>query len=202
MNDTPETPGPQVTEQKSPEPPTNPAGDAAPNVYEMDSTLPSLIVPILIAVVVIAMVAVAVVYFTRIPPVSSGKIEKVIPVEQITKDRVLVTIEASVSNLSQHDIFVRSVDAKITTAQGEAADVPAPVTDLPRYFSAYPALRQSDAQPLADNFKISPGQEQKGMFVVGFPVTKDGFDKRKSLEVTIHFYNQRPLVIKQMTQSP
>jgi len=199
MDDTPETPGPQTTQQPSPQPqpPVSPARGAAPNVYEMDSSRPSLIVPILIAVVVIAICAMALVYFTRIPPVASGKIEKVVPVEQVTKDRVLVTIETSVRNQAQHDIFVRSVDAKITTPQGEASDVPAPVTDLQRYFSAYPALKESDAPPLADNFKISPGQEQRGMFVVGFPVTKDAFEKRQSLEVTIHFYNQRPLVIKQ-----
>jgi hypothetical protein len=192
MNDTPETPGPQVSQQQSPA-----ARAAAPNVYEMDSSRPSLLKPIGIAIVVIAIVASAVVYFTRIPPVSAGKIEKVVPVEQNTKDRVLVTIEASVRDLSQHDIFVRSVDAKITTPKGEASDVPAPVPDLPRYFSAYPALKQSDAPPLADNFRISPGEERKGMFVVGFPVTKDEFERRQSLEVTVHFYNQRPLVIKQ-----
>src|SRR5947209_8844326 len=98
MNDTPETPGPQATPQQSPEQPPvpSPVRSAAPNVYEMDSTRPSLLKPIGIAVVVIAICALAVVYFTRIPPVASGKIEKVIPVEQVTKDRVLVTIEASV----------------------------------------------------------------------------------------------------------
>ena len=197
MNDTPETPGPQPTEHRLPETQQPSAAASAPYVYEMDSTRPSLLKPIGIAVVIIAICALAVLYFTRIPPAASGKIEKVIPVEQVTKDRVLVTIEASVRNQAQHDIFVRGVDAKITTPQGEASDVPAPVTDLQRYFSAYPELKQSDAPPLADNFKISPGEEQKGMFVVGFPVPKDAFDKRQSLEVTIHFYNQRPLVIKQ-----
>jgi hypothetical protein len=197
MNDAPETPGSQSSQPTQQPPTTAPPRGATPNVYEMDSTRPSLLKPIGIAVVIIAICAIAVLHFTRIPPVATGKIEKVVPVEQSTKDRVLVTIEASVSNESQHDIFVRSVDAKITTPKGEASDVPAPVTDLPRYYSAYPALKQSDAPPLADNFKISPGQEQRGMFIVGFPVTKDDFDKRQSLEVTVHFYNQRPLVIKQ-----
>src|SRR5438270_4675664 len=178
MNDAPETPGSPTTQPQSPEPQATAsvARGAAPNVYEMDSTRPSLLKPIGMAIVIIAICAVVVLYFTRIPPVAAGKIERVVPVEQTTKDRVLVTVEASVSNLSQHDIFVRSVDAKITTPKGAASDVPAPVTDLPRYYSAYPALKQSAAPPLADNFKISPGQELKGMFIVGFPVTKDDFD--------------------------
>ena len=171
---------------------------AASSVYELEgSKRPLPLVPILIAVAVIAACVGALLYFTHPPPVVSGGIIKIVPVEQVTKDRVLVTIETTVRNLSPQEIVVKGVDAKIVTPQGEARDVPAPASDLPRYFKAYPELQQSDAAPLIDNTRIAPGDELRGMFVVGFPVTKDAFNKRQSIEVTIHFYGQRPLVLMQ-----
>ena len=171
---------------------------AAPSVYELEgSKKPLPLVPILIAGAVIAACVSALLYFTHPPPVVSGGITKIVPVEQVTKDRVLVTVETTVRNLSPQEIVVKGVDAKIVTPQGEARDVPAPASDLPRYFKAYPELQQSEAAPLIDNTRIAPGAEQRGMFVVGFPVTKDAFNKRQSLEVTIHFYGQRPLVLMQ-----
>jgi hypothetical protein len=168
------------------------------SVYELEgSRRPIPAVPILIAVVVIAACVGALLYFTNPPPVASAKINKIVPVEQVTKDRVLVTIETTVKNLSSKEIWIRGVDVKVVTPQGESHDVPAPAVDLPRYFKAYPGLQQSDAPPLIDNTKILAGAEQAGMFVVGFPVTKDAFDKRQSIEVIIHLYGQRPIVIKQ-----
>lgn len=171
---------------------------APARLSELDSPSRSLpFVPILIAVVVIGACVGALLYFTHPTPIASVRITKIIPVEQVTKDRVLVTMEAAVRNLSSNEIIVRGIDVKLVTPQGEARDVPAPATDLPRYFKAYPGLQQSTAAPLIDNTRIKPGTEQAGMFVVGFPVTKDAFDKRQSIEVTIHLYGQRPLVIKQ-----
>ncbi len=170
-----------------------------PITEELDGaarTLPP-VVPVLIAMVVIGVLVAALLYFTRPKPIASVTINKIVPVEQLTKDRVLVTMEVTLRNLSAKEIWVRGVEAKIVTPQGESNDVPAPAVDLPRYFKAYPELKQSEAPPLIDNTKIMPGAEQAGMFVVGFPVTKDAFNKRLSLEVTIHLYGQRPLVIKQ-----
>src|SRR5947209_15929978 len=90
------------------------------------SKRPISFVPILIAVAIIAACVGGLLYVTNPPPVVSGSVTKIVPVEQVTKDRVLVTIEAKVRNLSQQEIVVRGVDTKLVTSQGEARDVPAP----------------------------------------------------------------------------
>jgi hypothetical protein len=47
--------------------------------------------------------------------------------------------------------------------------------------------------------KIPPGGEQKGTVLVSFPVTKEQFDARKELNVTIEPYDQNPIVLRQNT---
>jgi hypothetical protein len=44
--------------------------------------------------------------------------------------------------------------------------------------------------------KIQPGQKASGTIMVSFPVTKDAFDKRKSIAVTLTPYDEIPLTIK------
>ena len=45
--------------------------------------------------------------------------------------------------------------------------------------------------------KIAPGAEQKGAVLVSFPVTKEQFDARKDLNVTIEPYDQNPIVLRE-----
>src|SRR5437016_9120836 len=100
---------------------SKPAAVGASPIYELDSAKRTLSAgPILIAVVIIAACVGGLLYFTNPAPVVSGGITEIVPVEQVTKDRVLVTIEAKVHNLSQQEIVVRGVDAKLTTTQGGA----------------------------------------------------------------------------------
>jgi hypothetical protein len=47
--------------------------------------------------------------------------------------------------------------------------------------------------------KIAPGAEQKGTVLVAFPVTKQQFDARKDLNVTIEAYDQNPIVLREKT---
>ena len=48
--------------------------------------------------------------------------------------------------------------------------------------------------------KIPPGGTQEGTVIVGFPVTKQAFEQRQSLSVTLDAYDRPSLVLKQ--QSP
>ena len=56
-------------------------------------------------------------------------------------------------------------------------------------------MKQSDAPPLAFDSKPTPGQEITGLIMLGFPVNKEAFDKRKSFDVTLDFYGMKPIVI-------
>ncbi len=50
--------------------------------------------------------------------------------------------------------------------------------------------------------KIAPGAEQKGTVLVSFPVTKEQFDARKDLDVTIEPYDQNPIVLREKSAQP
>jgi hypothetical protein len=157
----------------------------------------SIVAPWLIAAIVIAAGAYLFVYFTEAPPVAQGKITKLFAVEQPGADRVIVGIEMHLKNAYEKDIIVRGVSATLITADGkDYTDQAAAAGEHQRYYQAIPELKQSDAPPLAFDTKLTPGQETTGLLIVGFPVTKDAFEKRKSLEVKINFYGMKPVIFR------
>jgi len=180
----------------APPPSTPPRKTSYEELGSPSRTLPP-VVPILIAAVVVAEGVFFIVRGNRPVTPATGNITKVFAVEQSTKDRVLGSIEVHVKNGREKPIYVRDVTVKTNTSAGELTDTPAPANDVPRYFQAYPALKQSNAEWMGDNTKIMPGAERDALFIVGFTVTKDVWEQRKSLEVTINLYDQKPLVLKQ-----
>jgi hypothetical protein len=182
-----------------PAPPAKPSQPAPSSYQEMDSPSRSLppIVPVLIAGVLVGAILFFIARSNRPVAPATGSISKVFAVEQSTKDRVLVGVEVNVKNSSDAAIYVKDAKVKVTLPAGQLEDTPAPADDVPRYLQAYPALKQSNAEWMGDNTKIMPGASRDGLFILGYQVTKDAWDKRKSVEVTINFYDQRPLILKQ-----
>jgi uncharacterized protein DUF4352 len=155
------------------------------------------VAPWLIAAVAIAVGAFLFVRVTEAPPVAEAQVTKSFAVQQPGADQTLVGIELTLKNVYDKDVIVRGIHAKLTTADGkEFIDQAAAAGDQANYFKAIPELKQSDAPPLAFDTKITPGQEIRGLIVLGFPVPKDAFDKRKSLAVTMDFYGMKPIVIQ------
>lgn len=169
----------------------------AGRAQEMDSptrTLPPAVTVLAVAAV-LGLAAAAFLYVTRPKPAAKGSIVRVLSVEP-SAGRTLVGIEVNLQNLYRKEIWVHQIEVKTTTPDGEFSDTPAPAADLPGYFKAFPDIA-SDKQPLIENVKIQPGQQLTGFVLVAFPTAKDDFDKRKSLEVTIDLYDQRPIVVSE-----
>jgi hypothetical protein len=157
----------------------------------------AMIAPWLIAAIVIAAGAYLFLRVTEAPPVADGKITTLFAVEQQGAERVIVGVEISLRNAYEKEIIVRGVKAKIVTADGqEETDAAAAGSEHARYFQAIPQLKQSDAPPLAFDTKLAPGQQMTGLAMFTFPVNKDGFDKRKSLEVRLDFYGMKPVTLR------
>src|SRR4051812_16796095 len=194
---TPLPPTPSQPGNPSPAPATS--KPARSSYDELDSPSRSLppVVPILIAAVVIGIVLFFVISANRPVTPATGYITKTFYVEQNTKDRVMVGVEVHIKNGSDKPIFVRDVAVKVTTASGELTDTPAPANDVSRYLAAYPELKQSNAGWIGDNTKLAPGAERDALFIVGYVITKDVWEQRKALEVTINLYDQKPLILKQ-----
>jgi hypothetical protein len=178
-----------------------PAPDAGhiPITEEMDSakwTLPP-IMPLVIVLVTLAAIVGVAAYLLRAKPGASGAITDVYAAETPDKSSTMVLVQVRVSNIGNKPLWVREIKAQLKTDQGEWTDDAASPVDFARYFQAFPALGQHQTPPLKPETKIAPGGQAEGMVLVSFPVSKDAFDKRKSLTVTLENYDRRPMVISE-----
>jgi hypothetical protein len=95
-------------------------------------------------------------------------------------------------------LWIKTLKAQLTTAEDKTFDdEAASAVDFDRYFQAFPVLKESSEPPLPPETKLLAGTEQKGTIIVSFKVTKETFDQRKALTVTIQPYDQvLPVVLK------
>jgi hypothetical protein len=144
----------------------------------------------------------AIVVFTQSRPSSSGSIDDVNAVEIPDQNSVLATINVTIQNNGKKAIWIHTMSASLETATPDAAgkteftDEAGSPADFERYFQAFPALKSHAIAPLQVETRVQPGDHASGTIMVSFPVTKDAFEKRKSISVTISPYDQIPVVLK------
>jgi hypothetical protein len=155
------------------------------------------IIPIVIGLVVVGLVAAAAFQVLGMRPVGSAKINSINAIELPSKDRVAVEIDLSVQNTTDKPLRYHSLDVKLVTPQETFKDEPASIVEVPRIYGAYPALRQAKSEPLKGDTVLTPGATVNGAVILAFPVTKQAFESRKSLEVTVFFYDESPIHVKQ-----
>ncbi len=147
-----------------------------------------------IALAVVAVVVLILGYANRAKPVAAGSINGATAV-QLQDNTVLAAIQISVGNITEKPWYIRAVKATVKTPQGEYTDDAATAVDSERYFQAFPALAQGATPILKFDQKLQPGQKADGTIVVSFPITKDQFDLRNSLTVTVEPFDQRPVTL-------
>jgi len=184
-----------------PSPPKPPPPDAGhmPMTEEMDSarwTLPP-VVPLLIAAAAVALLAGGYYWLGKGAIVSSGAIREVVAAEQPDKASVLVLVRVLVENKAEKPLWVREMRVSLKTSQGEWTDEAASAVDHDRYFQAYPELAARRGPPLRVEDRIPAGSSQEGIVLVTFPVSRQAFDQRQSLTVTIDPYDRGSLVLRQ-----
>jgi Domain of unknown function (DUF4352) len=184
--------------EKRPFVPRPPEMDRAhvPMTEEFDRakwTLPPISI-VMIGIAIIGVLVFVFGYSTRAKPVMSGSIGDVVPV-QLQDNTVLVAIELNVANTTDKSWYIQKIEATAKTDKGENTDTAATAADSDRYFQAFPTLRTTESPVLKFDQKISPGQRLNGTIVVSFPITKDEFDARKSLTVTIQPFDNKPVTL-------
>ncbi len=147
-----------------------------------------------IALVIVAIVVVILSYLNRAKPVASGGITTVNAV-QLQDNTILAAISLNVGNITDKKWYIRNVKATVKTDQGEYSDDAATAVDSERYFQAFPGLGAGASPILKFDQKIDPGQSGAGTIVVSFPITKEQFDARKSLTVTIEPFDNKPVTL-------
>jgi len=154
-------------------------------------TLPPIGI-VLIGLAIVAVVGALLVYTNRAKPVVAGGINSVASV-QLPDNTVMTAVQLNISNATPKQWYIQNIKATVKTDQGEYSDDAATATDSQRYFQAFPALGQVGAQVLKFDQKLTPGQQESGTVIFSFPITKDQFDQRKSLTVTIQPFDNLPV---------
>ncbi|MGA8541668.1 MAG: hypothetical protein WB566_19350 [Terriglobales bacterium] len=153
---------------------------------------------VLICIAVVALIVGIFAFKERPKPQGAGSIDFVAAVEVPGQDTVLTAITMTLRNTARTPLWIHTLKAQLTTADGKSyEDDPASAVDFDRYFQAFPVLKESTEPPLLPEIKLPAGAERKGTIIVGFKVTKEAFDQRKSLTVSVQPYDQvLPVVLK------
>ncbi len=151
--------------------------------------------PVVVALVIVAIVAGIVAFLTRSRPPASGGIDDVVAVSVAPGDNVLVAINVSLHNTTEKPLWIHTLHATLNTAKGDFSDNAASAVDFDRYYQGFPDLKQHALEPLKTETKIPPGGQASGTMIFGFPVTKDEFDQRKSITITVQPYDAPAVVL-------
>ncbi|MGA2237039.1 MAG: hypothetical protein ABSG23_16350 [Terriglobales bacterium] len=188
-----------VPPPQQPPPPTEPITEF--HIGDEFGTAKRNLPPAGIVLICIAAVAVIVGIFAfkeRPKPQGAGSIDFVAAAEVPGQNMILTAITLTLRNTADKPLWIHTLKAQLTTADDKTFDDDAAsAVDLDRYFQAFPALKESSEPPLSPETKLLAGAEQRGTIIVSFKVTREAFDQRKSLTVTIQPYDQvLPVVLK------
>ena len=151
---------------------------------------------VLLCIAAVAVVLGLVAYFNRPKQQAAGSIDYVTAVEVPSQNTTMVAVTLTLRNNGDRSLWIHTLKAQLTDAEGKTFDDEAASgVDFDRYFQAFPVLKANTQPPLSPEAKLPPGTEQKGTIIVSFPVTKEAFDKRKSVTVTIQPYDRAMPVV-------
>ena len=197
-----------LTPEPIPEPEAVPILDLGPgpgiNIGEEFGTAKRNLPPARIVAIVLGTAAVLLGIFafvTRAKPQGDGSVDNIAVVEIPDQHQVMVAVNVTLHNSGKKSLWIHDIKAKLTTDGGEFTDEAASAVDFDRYFQAFPALKEHAIAAIPPETKIPPGGQAQGTVVVSFPVTKDDFEKRKSLSVAIQPYDQ-PLPVVLIQAAP
>ena len=188
-----------------------------PMTEELDSARWSLppIMPVVLSAVVLGLILGAYLVGSRKPPTSSGSALRVIALplhiesrgsiapgmegtvdQNVEKtDEVMVNMVLDVKNAIEKPMYLKDIQAKLVTDKGEYNDDAAPASDYERIVQAYPQLSVSNDKPFKSESTIPAHADQHGLVIFSFPISRDEWDKRKSLQAQVNFYDHAPLVL-------
>ena len=199
--------------------PAEPRPDAGhiPMSEELDSARWSLppLVPVVMAAVVLGLIVGVYLVSSRKPATSTGSALRVValPVHTESKgsiapggmgttdqdiektDAVMVNMVLDVKNAIEKPMYLKNIEGKLVTDKNEYTDDAAPSSDYERIIQAYPQLQIPGSQPLKSESTIPPNADQQGLVIFSFPISREVWDKRKSLQAQVNFYDHAPLVI-------
>ncbi len=110
-------------------------------------------------------------------------------------DEIIVLADVRLRNRSDGPVFLADMTATLKLPTEEDRSTAATATDFHRVFLAYPALSPMKQQPLLRDITIPAGATQQGQLVFNYPIAKEAWDQRQSLDLTLSFTHQKDLVL-------
>lgn len=179
----------------SPAIPAEPLKSAGPTIHIGDEfgtakrNLPPIKV-LLAAVAGVLVVVAAIAFFQRAQPQAGGTIVNVAAVQIPKQDAVLVAITFSLRSSAEKSLWVKSIQGKLITTNGDKTADALSAMDFDRYFQAFPELGKNAQPALAPEDKLQGGQNIQRTVLVSFPVSLENFTHRKKLSLAIEPYDQ------------
>jgi hypothetical protein len=168
----------------------------------------------LIALILTSLIVVIWVRFGRKTPIATGEIARIsiYPVQtKITGgaagmpgmqgqdeviNQLLVFTHIRLHNPNQAPITIVDDLAVVTLADGDTRrSVGASLADFDKVFQAYPPLAPLRMDPLRRDSQIAPGQSIDGLVVFSYPISREEWDKRKSMQVTISLNGAKDVIL-------
>jgi hypothetical protein len=134
-------------------------------------------------------------FFQRAKPQGAGSLDNVAAVQIPGQTTSLVALTFTLLNSGLKPLWVHDIRGKLITTSGALTSDAVSAVDFERYYQAFPTLKANAQPPLSPEDKLQPGQEIKRTVMVGFPVTLDAFNQRKSVSVIVQPYDQTVPVI-------
>jgi hypothetical protein len=168
----------------------------------------------LIALILSSLIVVVWVRFGHKTPIASGEVSRIAiyPVQAKIAggaagmpgmqggdeiiNQLLVFAHVQVHNPNQAPITIVDHWGVVTLADGSTQrSVANSVADFNKVFQAYPQLAPLRMEPLRRNTLIPPGQSIDGLVIFSYPISRDDWDKRKSMQVTVSFNGAKDMTL-------
>lgn len=152
-------------------------------------------------------------YFGDKPPVATGEVTHLtaypihrasdagggrrgtMGVEQ-TFDEVIVIAQVRLHNQSKVPLFISDMAGVVSLPDQEIRSLAATNTDFGRVFIAYPQLAPMKQEPLLRDTTIQPGATVDGQLVFNYPITRDQWGLRRSMDISVSFVHQKDLTMQ------
>jgi hypothetical protein len=168
----------------------------------------------LIALILTSLIVLIWLRFGRKTPVATGEIARlaIYPVQaKITGgaagtpgmqgqdeviNQLLVFAHVRLHNPNSAPITIVDDWAVLTLPDGETRrSIGASTADFDKVFQAYPQLAPMRMDALRRDTQIQPGQSVDGMVVFSYPISRDEWEKRKAMQVTISFNGAKDVTL-------
>jgi hypothetical protein len=169
---------------------------------------------VLIALILSSLIVFIWVRFGRKTPVATGEIARlaIYPVQakisggaaglagQQGQDEIinqlLVFAHVRLHNPNQTPITITDDWGVVTLADGTSQrTIGASTADFDKVFQAYPQLAPLRMDPLRRDTQIQPGQSLDGLVVFSYSISREDWDKRKSMQVTVSFNGAKDVTL-------